>query len=420
MNYSDTYRFLFVLWDGGGTIPPALALVRRVLAAGHSVRVLGPLSIEKKVKSLGADFSPTIHAPVCDPGKADTEKKGRSPAAVAMAACDEYARDVEETIASFPVDIVVADYLLTGVYAAAEAAGIPCASLVPSVYPLPLPGLPPFGSGFSPAIGIFGQIRDTVVNFVYQRVWNMNLKGLNRTRKRLGLPPVRSMKDQMLRAGRILVLTSSDFDFPAQLPAHAVYCGPQQDEPGQAAPWQSPWGEKQEEQPLILVSLSTTYQEQEDLIQRILDAVDGLPVHVLATLGHAISPERFHAPSNSRLVPFAPHGQILPHTALVITHGGHGTVLKALSYGVPVLVLPMGRDQGDIAARVERLGAGKKVSKKADPLEIRSAVTAILDDPGFRKAAAAIAEKMTQKNEPARAVVEMEALIRESKEGQTQ
>ena len=418
MNQSDTYRFLFVLWDGGGTIPPALALVRRVLAAGHSVRVLGPLSIEEKVKATGADFSLTRFAPVCDPGNVDQEKKGRSPAAVAMAACDEYARDVEETIASFPVDIVVTDYLLTGVYAAAEAAGIPCASLVPSVYPLPLPGLPPFGSGFSPAKGIAGRVRDSVVNFVYQRVWNMNLKSLNSTRTRLGLPPVRSMKGQMLRAGRILVLTSSDFDFPAPLPDHAVYCGPQQEEPGQAAPWQSPWGEKQD-QPLILVSLSTTYQEQEGLIQRILDAVDGLPVHVLATLGHAISPDRFKTPSNTRLAAFAPHSQILPQAALVITHGGHGTVLKALSYGVPVLVLPMGRDQGDVAARVERLGAGKKVSKKAEPGVIRSAVKSILEAPGFREAAKSIAASIEQKNEPARAVVEMEALIRESREGHT-
>jgi len=86
---------------------------------------------------------------------------------------------------------------------------------------------------------------------------------------------------------------------------------------------------------------------------------------------------------------------------------------------VPVLVLPMGRDQGDVAARVERLGAGKKVSKKAEPGVIRSAVKSILEAPGFREAAKSIAASIEQKNEPARAVVEMEALIRESRKGHT-
>ena len=233
-------RFLFVLWDGGGTIPPALAVARRVIASGQRVRVLGPRSIEDKVKALGADFSPYLRAPDRDPKNPDQGGKAGSPASVAIAACAEYADDVQATIASSPVDLIVADYILTGAYVAAEAASIPCASLVPTIYPLPAPGLPPFGSGFTPAKGPAGRIRDSVVNFLLQRFWNMNLKGLNATRKRFGLSPVRSMKDQMLLAGRMLVLSSSVFDFPATLPAHAVYCGPQLEDASELPSWQSP------------------------------------------------------------------------------------------------------------------------------------------------------------------------------------
>jgi UDP:flavonoid glycosyltransferase YjiC (YdhE family) len=414
MNQTNTKRFLFVLWDGGGTIPPALALARRVVAAGHIVRVLGPRSIEEKVKTLGADFFPYLRAPDRDPRNPDQGGKVGSPASVAIAACAEYAEDVKENIASFPVDIIVTDYILTGVYVAAEAAGIPCASFVPTVYPLPAPGLPPFGSGFFPAKGISGRIRDSVVNFLLQRLWNLNLKKLNETRIQFGLSPVKSIKDQMLWAGRMLVLSSSVFDFPVALPAHAVYCGPQLEDASQLPLWQLPWPDS-DKTPLVLVSLSTTYQAQDDVIRRLLLAVEDLPVHVVVTLGYSMSPDQFQAPANATLVPFVPHQQMLPHTALAITHGGHGTVLGALSYGVPLICMPMGRDQGDVAARVVWRGVGIKISKKATPRAFRSAITRVLNDPGYRDKAKTIASDMARKNEPARAIVELEALILDSK-----
>jgi UDP:flavonoid glycosyltransferase YjiC (YdhE family) len=122
----QTKRFLFVLWDGGGTIPPALALVKRVVGAGYLVSMLGPRSIEEKVKALGANFFPYLRAPDRDPKNPNQGGKIVSPASVATAACAEYAEDVKETIASSAVDIIVTDYILTGVYISAEAAGIQC------------------------------------------------------------------------------------------------------------------------------------------------------------------------------------------------------------------------------------------------------------------------------------------------------
>jgi UDP:flavonoid glycosyltransferase YjiC (YdhE family) len=409
-------RFLLVIWDGGGTVPPALALARRILMAGHALNILGPRSIKEKVKALGADFSSYHRAPDCDPRDPGKGGKAGSPASVAMKACAEYAEDVKEIIASCSVDIIVTDYILTGAYIAAEAAGIPYASIVPTVYPLPAQGLPPFGSGFSVAKGLPGRIRNDMFNFLLQRLWNLNLKGLNDTRIRLGLSRVKSIRDQMLCAGRILILSSSIFDFPATLPAHAVYCGPQFEDAGQFPLWQSPWPD-QDQTPLVLISLSTTYQAQEELIRRLLCVVEDLPVHVLVTLGHSLSPDQFRAPANAELVPFIPHQQILPHTALVITHGGHGTVLGALSYGVPLICIPMGRDQGDVAARVEWLGAGIKVSKKSTTRTFRSAIARILNDAGYRDRARTIASKMTQMNEPARAVTELETLMLKSNGG---
>jgi UDP:flavonoid glycosyltransferase YjiC (YdhE family) len=409
MKAENSKRFLFVLWDGGGTIPPELALARQTAQAGHEVIVLGPASIKEKVEMFGAVFLPYRQAPDRDPKKPGKNAKKGSPAAEVFKASGPYADDVQEIMRSMLVDAIVPDYVLTGAYVAAEAAGIPCASLVPTIYPLPAPGLPPFGSGFFLAKGPAGRVRDAAVSFALQRLWNLNVRGLNKTRRRFGLSPVRSIKEQMLRAQRILVLSSSAFDFPTTLPPQAVYCGPQLGEASWLPPWQPPWP-KNDETPLVLISLSTTFQTQEDLIRRLLLAVIDLRARVLVTLGFSMNPGNFTAPPNVVLASFVPHQQIMPQTSLAITHGGHGTVLGALSFGVPLVCIPMGRDQGDVAARVAWRGAGVKVSQKAKPEELRRAITRVLGDVRFREGARTIAADMAQKGEAQRAVKELEAL----------
>jgi protein-S-isoprenylcysteine O-methyltransferase Ste14 len=239
----------------------------------------------------------------------------------------------------------------------------------------------------------------------------MNLKRINETRTKFGLSPVKSIKDQILRAGRMLVLSSSVFDFPASVPSHAIYCGPQLEDTSELPLWQPFWPEN-DKTPLILISLSTTYQAQDDVIRRLLSAVEPLHVHVVVTLGYSLNPDEFQAPSNVKLVPFIPHQQILPYTALAITHGGHGTVLGALSYGVPLICMPMGRDQRDIAARVVWLGTGLRISHKATPRAFRSAITQVLNESSYRDKAKTIALEMARKNESVRALMELEALIR--------
>jgi UDP:flavonoid glycosyltransferase YjiC (YdhE family) len=83
---------------------------------------------------------------------------------------------------------------------------------------------------------------------------------------------------------------------------------------------------------------------------------------------------------------------VLEHAAAVVTHGGHGTVVKALAAGVPLVVMPHGRDQADNATRVTVRGAGVKVKNTAKPEVIATAVRTVLDDPVYARAAAALGE----------------------------
>jgi UDP:flavonoid glycosyltransferase YjiC (YdhE family) len=89
---------------------------------------------------------------------------------------------------------------------------------------------------------------------------------------------------------------------------------------------------------------------QADVLQRTINAVGRIDMDVVATLGPALEGVSLHAPENVRLVPSAPHDAVMKEVSLVVTHGGHGAVSCALSHGMPLLVMPFGRDQGDIAA----------------------------------------------------------------------
>ena len=104
---------------------------------------------------------------------------------------------------------------------------------------------------------------------------------------------------------------------------------------------------------------------EEELLQRAADALGRLPVRGLVTTGPAVDPAAIRAPANVSVRRWVRHADVLPYCSAVLTHGGHGTVIKALAAGVPLVVAPLGRDQPDNAARVVHAGAGLWVSKKA-------------------------------------------------------
>ena len=118
-----------------------------------------------------------------------------------------------------------------------------------------------------------------------------------------------------------------------------------------------------------------------------MDALGLLPVQVLVTTGAAVSPDSISAPSNTQVVCFVPHEQVVPHAFLVVTHAGLGTIMKAFAYGVPLVCMPMGRDQFFNAA-VEALGAGMTIAIDADPTAIAEVVRRALEDQTLRSSAA--------------------------------
>jgi MGT family glycosyltransferase len=413
-------RYLFAQWDGGGSLPPELTVIRRLVASGHTVAVVGDPVTEPEVRAVGVtDFRPWVDAPhhvtrdVADDYTRDWQV--RSPLGVLRNLMETlmvrpaplFAAETLAAIDDVRPDAVAASFTLLGSLMAAEARGIPCAALVPNVVSLPAEGMPPFGTGFLPPRGPLGRLRDRALNGLIDRLWNQGLPELNRARTSLGLPPLARLLEQYERPERVLALTSAAFDFPAALPPNVRYVGPQLDDPVWAEPWSPPGGD---DRPLVLVAMSTTFMDHVDQLQRAVTALGRIPVRGLVTTGPAVDPEQIRAPDGVTVVRSAPHREVLAHAAVLVTHGGHGTVVKGLVAGVPIACMPTGRDQPDNAARLTQRGAGVRISKDASPAKVAAAVRLLLDDPSYRRCATRLGAHLRADAESDAALTEMEAL----------
>ncbi|MBI5941845.1 MAG: glycosyltransferase, partial [Caulobacterales bacterium] len=136
-----------------------------------------------------------------------------------------------------------------------------------------------------------------------------------------------------------------------------------------------------------------------------------LPVRALVTLGPALAPAAFETPGNVHVVRSAPHGALFGKAALFVTHGGHGSVIRPLMAGLPLLVLPGLRDQRDNAMRVTARGAGLMLERDASPETIAGAISRLLAEPAFRQAAATLGQDIAANMTARRAEAELEAML---------
>ncbi len=421
---------------------PELGVARRLIARGHEVHVLADPTVAEAAVSVGCGFSPWQRAPhrSLDPSPAKSpdvtaarqalrRAKARIEAvpgfdrasdtlnlarwmrdAIVAGPAADYASDTVDVIDAFQPDVVVADAMLFGAMIAAQARNIPVAALVPNIWLTPAPGAPLAGPGFPVAASRPGRIRDAALGSIGQLLFRSGLAPINAARARYELEPLESVFDQAMTAERILVLTSPDFDIAsAAAPPNTRFVGPIYDDPEWVETWNPPWP-AENQAPLVLVAFSTTDQNQVPLLGRIVDALSTLPVRAVVTLGNAIEPGAVLPARNVEVVASAPHSHLLNEAALVVSHCGHGTTIKTIASGVPLVCIPMGRDQNDTAARVIHHGAGVRLWRSASTARIREAVQRVLADPGYRLRAARLAALIGDGAHTSDVITELEAL----------
>ena len=412
-------RYLFAIIDGGGTVPADTSVIRAMVDRGHDVRVLADRVLAPDIASTGAEHVVWDRAPQrsnLDPqsvimkdwdAKTPFEAFGRVRDGAMVGPAGLFAADVRSELQRRPADVVVGNFFVFGAQIAAEAEGVPFAFLVSNLLSFRGSGTPPLGPGLKPARGPLGRARDAVLNRIMARLFDKGLDQLNEVRRANGLEPIASVLENFERADRLLLMTSSAFEYESFTPPPNVrLVGPRLDDPAWVGSWTPPVGDE----PLVLVGMSSTFMDHANALERAATALAGLPVRGLVTTGPAIPVETIDAPANVTVVERAPHSEVLRHAKVIVTHAGHGTVLKALAAGVPVVAMPLGRDQLDNAARVVHHGAGLRLKPTAKPDAIAKAVRRLLEEPSFSAAAERMAAAIAMETAEDLAAAELEAL----------
>lgn len=165
--------------------------------------------------------------------------------------------------------------------------------------------------------------------------------------------------------------------------------------------------------PRVYFSLGTIFDlESGDLFERVIEALGTLQIDAVTTVGRRLDPRMLGpTPANVRIERYVPQQEILPSSSLVVSHGGSGSVLGALTHGLPLVVLPLGADQPLNADRCHATGVGRVVdAATADPALIAEAISGVLADPSYRTAAQRLQAELAEFAPPAAAVRLLERL----------
>ncbi|HEX7442729.1 MAG TPA: nucleotide disphospho-sugar-binding domain-containing protein [Acidimicrobiales bacterium] len=292
------------------------------------------------------------------------------------------ADDVMAELDRAVVDVVVVDCALSAALSAAEASGVPAAVLVHVLY--------------QPSVEGAGAAQ-----------WDPTRPLVDATRHHLGLDgldPVRHLQAEVWdRASLALACQPDSFDVPLSARSSNLrYVGPIFE--------QAPLPPTETERPLVLVSFSTTNMHQGPVVQRVLDATAPLDADVMCTLG-GVELDGLRVPPNATVERWVPHRAVLARASAVITHAGLSTVMAALAQVVPLVCLPLGRDQPWNAERVATLGLGRSLDRDAPVGDVRAAIEDVLSDPSYRREAHRMAGIIVGYGNGASAVSELEALL---------
>ena len=350
---------------------PAIALCLRFLAHGDSPTLL-----------TGRQWLTTA----AEAGVAAVELRGLDPTDAdddADAGAKIHRRGARMAVLNAPLlvelgpDLVVSDVITTAGGLGAELLGLPWVELNPHPLYRPSKGLPPVGSGLAPGVGVRGRVRDVVLRALSARSWREGQRQRAAVRAEIGLP------ERDPGPLRRLIATLPALEVPRpDWPAEAVVVGPLHFEPTTST-LDVPPGPG----PLVVVAPSTAHTGAGGVAEVALQTLTPGPV---LPPGSRVVVSRLDGPE-APVPPWAVVGlgrqdELLARADLVVCGGGHGMVSKSLLAGVPMVVVPGGGDQWEIANRVVRQGSAQLV-RPLTAERLAAAVGEVLADPGYRAAA---------------------------------
>lgn len=394
-----------------GHLYPIVPTLEELRRRGHEIVVRTLASEVELLRGLGFEAAPMD--PAIERREIDDWRAGTPIGALRTGLRGFFDRarhdgpDLRRAIEKERPDALLVDINTWGAMAVAETAGLPWATWCPFFLPIPSPDTPPFGLGLPPARGRLGRLRDRLLRPVVFGMYNRLAPELDAVRVELGAPPLGDITSATVRAPLMLYMTAEPFEYPrSSWPESVRMVGPGiWDPPAEPPDWLDDNGK-----PRVLVTCSTEFQNDGSLAQTALDALAGEDVNVVVTTA-SVDPSSFTPRHNAHVMKFLPHRPVLERAACVVCHGGMGITQKTLAAGVPVCVVPFGRDQFEVARRVKVAGAGSRLpASRLRPDRLRQAVREAI---GKKAGAERIAAAFAAAGGPGAAADALEELLRD-------
>jgi UDP:flavonoid glycosyltransferase YjiC (YdhE family) len=333
-------EIVVVTWDGGGNVPPALAIAGELASRGHRIRVLGHRTQRAAIEEAGFTAVAVEHAREFSAGGTHTDRE-----LVATFGDRGMGRDLLAELARHPADLVLVDTLSFGALEAVRASGT----------------------------------RYAVLEHFYDTYLQGLLRGpLGLALRARGMRPGRAVREAAVR-----VVTSLPELDPVRPGGTVRQVGP-------VVGWRPRVGGA----PMVLLSLSTFgYAGMGQRLQAVLDGCAELPARLVVTTGPHVDPGSLRAPRRAEVHRYVPHHELLPGAGVFVGHGGHGSAMTALAHDVPVVVLPLDprSDHRLVGSSLERAGAGLLVT---DAKAVAGAVGDLLAPGPHRASAALLGERV--------------------------
>ncbi len=415
-------RILVAAMPFTGHVAPMLAVAEALVARGHGVRFYTGSAFRDRVEASGAAFVPWVSASDFDENDLAAtfpRLQGRRGMRQLMINIEDLFigtaagqfRDLQAEWRRDPWDLLVVEDSVGG-SAVSEVTEAPWATV--AILPLGLPSahLPPSGLGLAPVPGPLGAVRDAALRRVRAVLMRRLRRPFDAARAEVGLAPSPLSFDVATFSPHLILVSGSpllDYERPDP-PSQLRYVGVLAR--GAGADVLPPWWQDLDGRTVVHVTQGTYNTEPSDLIRPTLEALADRDVLVVVATGRPGRDELpFPVPDNARVAGYLPYAQLLPRVDLVVTNGGWGGTLAALSHDIPLIVAGGDLDKPEIAARVEWSGAGLNL-RTATPSArlVGVAYDRIRTDPSFRDAAARVGAQLRSLGGASRAAELLETL----------
>ena len=402
-----------------GHLNTILPLGKALQQRGHQVTLFGLLDAKAKALAAGLDFQ----AIAVDEFPRGSQRefmttlgalKGKQALTYTISQVCKKAKafldEAPDVIRQRGVEGLVVDQVSQEGGTIADRLGIPFVSLCSAVVLNREITIPPYYTLWHYDPSVLGQLRNGIGYSLFSRLTQPITTLLNSYRQQWQLTPHRKPNDRYSLLAQISQQPAA-FEFPRrQLPAHFHFTGPFHQSVGRDIP-EFPW-EKLTGQPLIYASLGTIQNQLMPIFQTIAAACQTLEAQLVISLGGGQQSLGIALAGNPLVVDYAPQLDLLPKTALTITHAGLNTTLECLAQGVPMVAIPIANDQPGVAARIAWSGVGEAIAlKKLTAPRLRSTLEKVLTNPTYKENALRLQTALHQSGGVEQAVAIVEQAI---------